>query len=297
MYKHVTEVHVGNKIKPRRERKKWKTDRSPHWKDSREERLGEGEGGEAHVHHVYFICECARACQYPSHLIKPWLQQARTLVCRTQPFITGLEPFTAGFMGASAGPQGHHCRGGREGREKAGVGGARAEELQTEFNLLEDALPPRNCATCNKRTRCLIRAIWNGPSARRIMWLLRHRNRILPSITYTVLPIANSLMRDMKQNSKCSCCTERACKIRCPLCCRKTANYKCITPKIIWAFWKRSVFWCQGDPTGKHLTLNAKLFIGFLSVYFSAGRLKSIILASRQKEHVIQFRFFYILCH
>lgn len=48
------------------------------------------------------------------HLIKPWLQQPHTLVCRTQPFITGLEPFTAGFMGASAGPQGHHSRGGEE---------------------------------------------------------------------------------------------------------------------------------------------------------------------------------------
>lgn len=114
--------------------------------------MGEGEREEereAHVHHVYFICECARACQYPSHLIKPWLQQARTLVCRTQPFITGLEPFTAGFMGASAGPQGHHCRGERG---KAGVGRARAVDgetrvrvwgdPQTEFNLLEDALPP-----------------------------------------------------------------------------------------------------------------------------------------------------------
>lgn len=54
------------------------------------------------------MCVCVAI---PFHLIKPWLQQPHTLVCRTQPFITGLEPFTAGFMGASAGPQGHHSQG------------------------------------------------------------------------------------------------------------------------------------------------------------------------------------------
>lgn len=68
------------------------------------------------------VCVCRCMCvPIPFHLIKPWLQQPHTLVCRTQPFITGLEPFTAGFMGASAGPQGHHSRG----RGRSGNGGRR----------------------------------------------------------------------------------------------------------------------------------------------------------------------------
>lgn len=129
----------------------------------------------------------------PFHLIKPWLQQPHTLVCRTQPFITGLEPFTAGFMGASAGPQGHHCRGrgrggnGEGGRERRDESrGRRAEgwerrggdkrrdggsQSQTGFNLLEDFFFC-NCATCNKHIRHLIRPIWrHSPPTWWIMWL------------------------------------------------------------------------------------------------------------------------------
>ena len=71
---------------------------------------------------------CVRLCMRVPilfHLIKPWLQQPHTLVCRTQPFITGLEPFTAGFMGASAGPQGHHSQGASEGNGEGGSGGMR----------------------------------------------------------------------------------------------------------------------------------------------------------------------------
>lgn len=72
-----------------------------------------------HLASISFVNECAHLCvcvcvPIPFHLIKPWLQQPHTLVCRTQPFITGLEPFTAGFMGASASPQGHHSRGKEE---------------------------------------------------------------------------------------------------------------------------------------------------------------------------------------
>lgn len=106
------------------------------------------------------VCACLCMCvPIPFHLIKPWLQQPHTLVCRTQPFITGLEPFTAGFMGASAGPQGHHSRGrGRSGNGEGGSRGTRAEDdewtergndkrrdrgaqSQTGFNLLGDAPP------------------------------------------------------------------------------------------------------------------------------------------------------------
>lgn len=67
MYKRVTEMHNRKKKLNLNKIRKWKTDRSPLWKESRdvceEERVGEGvkeEDGEAHVHHVYFICECAR---------------------------------------------------------------------------------------------------------------------------------------------------------------------------------------------------------------------------------------------
>lgn len=63
------------------------------------------------------------------NLIKPWLQQPRTLVCRTQPFITGLEPFTAGFMGASAGLQGHHTAGEMK---KGNKGGGEGQEQRNE---------------------------------------------------------------------------------------------------------------------------------------------------------------------
>lgn len=95
----------------------------------------EAEKGGGMLTHIYAgsitsvnVCVCVRVRAFVCvpilfHLIKPWLQQPHTLVCRTQPFITGLEPFTAGFMGASAGPQGHHSRGrGRRGtgrREQA----------------------------------------------------------------------------------------------------------------------------------------------------------------------------------
>lgn len=78
-----------------------------------------------HPASISFVNECAhlRECvPIPFHLIKPWLQQPHTLVCRTQPFITGLEPFTAGFMGAPASPQGHQSRGER-GRRGNGEGG------------------------------------------------------------------------------------------------------------------------------------------------------------------------------
>lgn len=97
-----------------------------------------------HSDSISFVNECARLCvcvcvcvPIPFHLIKPWLQQPHTLVCRTQPFITGLEPFTAGFMGASASPQGHHSRGKEEevgmGNEEVGRGGGqRMDDKRTE---------------------------------------------------------------------------------------------------------------------------------------------------------------------
>lgn len=71
-----------------------------------------------------YMCVCAAIAFY---LIKPRLRQPHTLVCRTQPFITGLEPFTAGFMGSSAGPQGHHSRGEAE-KERGGMRATDGEE-------------------------------------------------------------------------------------------------------------------------------------------------------------------------
>lgn len=76
------------------------------------------------------VCVCVCLCMcvpIPFHLIKPWLQQPHTLVCRTQPFITGLEPFTAGFMGASARPsRTSQPRRGRRGNGEGGSRGMRA---------------------------------------------------------------------------------------------------------------------------------------------------------------------------
>lgn len=95
------------------------------WKRDGETEQGRGRARVCMLTHMYAASitsanECVRLCMrvpIPFHLIKPWLQQPHTLVCRTQPFITGLEPFTTGFMGASAGPQGHHSRGDEEGEQ------------------------------------------------------------------------------------------------------------------------------------------------------------------------------------
>lgn len=88
-----------------------------------------------HSASVSFVNERAHLCvcvPIPFHLIKPWLQQPHTLVCRTQPFITGLEPFTAGFMGASASPQGHHSQGKEEEVGMGKEGSQRMDDKRTE---------------------------------------------------------------------------------------------------------------------------------------------------------------------